>query len=228
MMTARSIVSITNGAGPRGEFGIWSLTVGMNTRLTKETLELLQLFQRKSQKIVECSYMKWIRTQGGLKSTTTWKAGGEVTIEHNYPDSESVDAMVLTVRMFIQDNDQISLRNMSKLSDDGLSNGWHAQLSDVRTKLNEELDNVLPWAFNDKSYTLREIVKAFVYGEFAHTDEVKAAQVKDWTKDELFGQIFRSHLQAGLLRLCEAIAYLERIARLEISGDEIPLPNGML
>lgn len=58
---------------------------------------------------------------GPVASTLSWEQdpdGGSMTVATDGPDNESVRALVLTIRMFIQDRDGISFGQMREIYDD--------------------------------------------------------------------------------------------------------------
>ncbi len=111
-------------------------------------------------------------------------------VEHTIPESEFIGSCILTLRMFFQNNDCISIWRIAELLDDpGLSREWKDFFSEKRDQLNSYLDHPggIGIACGEKLFTNREIFKVFVYGDIAHTNKEKRAIYQEWKN---FGVIF--------------------------------------
>ncbi|MEH2412089.1 ribbon-helix-helix domain-containing protein [Nostoc sp.] len=79
------------------------------TRLSN--IEKLQLFNIKTERLEQYSLWKYIENN---QSTSQISEG---TISNNLPADELIEAPLITLRLFMQDNDCISIRNISKIYD---------------------------------------------------------------------------------------------------------------
>ena len=78
----------------------------------KETLEF---YNEKAEKLQGLSFTSSILNQNSGVHLSWTRDSGILKIDREGPDEESIDAFVLTLRFFMQDNEPTSLRNMAKL-----------------------------------------------------------------------------------------------------------------
>lgn len=106
--------------------------------------------------------IEWDYTQDGV--TVNSKVIG--------PNDEAISAFILKYRLFIQDKDEISLRNMDKLfSTLPIKNEYYFRFKSIRNKINENLDRPSNVTRNNHKVTMREIHDMFIYGVWAHLDD---------------------------------------------------------
>lgn len=98
------------------------------------------------------------------------------------PEREEVDAVLLTIRKLIQNNDPISIQNVVKLSNNYLTIEAMQTLNEIRNSLNKELDSYPPIGVEGKTMNYRELLNVFLYGEYAHTQKNKRNEYKDIQK----------------------------------------------
>ena len=91
--------------------------------------------------------------------------------EHEFwgPDDEATEALVLTLRFFIQDNEPTSLRNMRALYQRELVAPSLAERVNLTcADLNKFLDDRTGLSIADKRFlSYRDVLEIFVYGTFA-------------------------------------------------------------
>src|SRR4051812_44639494 len=85
-------------------------------------LRALRLFLEKEEKLWEFSYSQDIVNKPSGFTLNYDPDTGSMTTRKG-PDGESIDAYVLTFRFFIQDNEQSSIRNMTKHVDSLVAKG---------------------------------------------------------------------------------------------------------
>lgn len=78
----------------------------------KSATDTLLLFNEKADKLEDLSFTKELENSG---VTISGKLGQPVQAQRHGPDDESIDAFVLTMRFFVQDNEITSFRNMADL-----------------------------------------------------------------------------------------------------------------
>lgn len=81
-------------------------------------IKSLSLFNEKASKLSRLSFTKEIfKCSTGVTIKINRKNDGfyELTQERRGPFEEAIDAFVLTIRFFIQDNESVSLRNIAKI-----------------------------------------------------------------------------------------------------------------
>ncbi|MBK8465180.1 MAG: hypothetical protein IPL32_05060 [Chloracidobacterium sp.] len=137
----------------------------------------LELFNLKAEKLNSLSFAKIVqKTDTGL--SISGKRGDDglftVTSERRGPDAESIDAFVLTLRMFLQNNDQCSIGNLqSCYSSILLPEDIREEFRDIRKTLNEYLDDTHEIRLEEKGkfLTRREMIDTMLYGDLAHAND---------------------------------------------------------
>jgi len=76
----------------------------------------LNLFNEKADKLRNSNFVKASVENSGV--SLSWQEGESFQITRTGPTEENVDAFVLTLRFFVQDNERSSFRNISKLYTD--------------------------------------------------------------------------------------------------------------
>jgi len=189
-----------------------------------QTRQILELFVEKADLLETRSFVKHV-TEHGITLNLRMTQDEPTILNQNLPDDEALAALMVTFRMFIQDNDSISLRNLGKLMDDpGLSGNWKAQVKDVRDQNNVHLNNFPPIAVDYEGVrpTSRELLEVFVYGDLAHTSQKKRQQFLTWKSNPFFFQVLQYSFHEIVVSLLEAIHYIAHMTRRELAGEEVP------
>jgi len=82
--------------------------------LDRNDLKTMKLFIDKAEKLRNNSFTKKINSEG-FGITISAKKDGNVNVEKKFPTDESIEAFVLTLRFFIQDNESSSFGNLAKI-----------------------------------------------------------------------------------------------------------------
>ena len=146
-------------------------------------IEKLQLFNRKAERLEQYQLWKYIENN----QSTSEVSGG--TISNNLPDDELIEAPLITLRLFMQDNDHISTRNISKIYDTNpeIPNELKYAFVEYRSNFNnflkkESLFSIesIIWInereYHTTHYTNKEILEALLYGEVAHFTQMEDYQ----------------------------------------------------
>lgn len=104
------------------------------------------------------------------------------TVEFVGVDDDELRSFLLGCRLLIQDNERISVfniwtacRNLMDISE------CFAPINAQRWMLNDFLDQEASIADHaGRSLTHREILKAFLYGSYAHLDRIQAERLQQW------------------------------------------------
>src|SRR5437762_2622610 len=92
--------------------------VSFARRMTKhQQLDTLKDFNEKAEKLLSSSIGKGVLRRD-LRCMVSWSVGNPTTIISPEFDQELLDAFLLTFRMFIQNNDRISIGRMKELYDE--------------------------------------------------------------------------------------------------------------
>lgn len=146
-------------------------------------LEKLQLFNRKAERLERYQLWKYLENnQPSFKIS-------EGTITNTFPDYEFIEAPLITLRLFMQDNDYISTRNITKIyhSNPDIPNKSKEAFVNSRNDFNNFLDKKSSFSIqsliwiNEREhhttdYTNREILESLLYGEIAHFTQMEDYQ----------------------------------------------------
>jgi len=180
--------------------------------ISLDDLKILELFNEKVDKLEKNSFVKHIFSQKtGI--TISWEKEKELRIEKRFPEKESIDSFVLTLRYFIQNNEKISFQNIAKIYDK-LPNDNQCKefFRDAVAKLNDFLDapdNQLSIKESEKVLTKREIFETIIYGELAHANEEKREIYKRWMKNPILASIIENEFNAILGTIMNVLRYIQ-------------------
>lgn len=191
--------------------------------MTDESREALSGFVERAERIARSGYWKKVMEQGGTRVSFSWTRGVGGYYSDNLPDEEARDALLLTARMFVQNNDPVSFGNMAKLEGDpGVSEEWKERVRDVRAALNGYLDSPSAFDIDGKRYTHREIFNVFLYGGLAHTDPKLAPVYRLWRDNKLAFPMINWEFHQVVVELLQAVDYLAHYSKMELNGEQIP------
>ena len=175
-----------------------------------EIINSLRLFNEKADKLMNLGFTKKI---SGEKSGFRFSAkkDGPVVFQRYGPESESIDAFVLTYRFFIQDNDKISFHKMSKIYDES---GMTQDKINAFKNIRENINNFLNSNSITKTDTYREIQDIFIYGGLSHANETQKRIFDRWKRNQLIFKILENEFVWVLANILNAI---QAIARLNLS-----------
>ena len=180
----------------------------------EEIIESLRLFNEKHDKLMSLGFVKKIFEEK-IGFTMSVKKDAPVDFQRHGPEGESIDAFVLTYRFFIQDNEMISFRNMSKIYDEmGITQDKKKAFEGIRETINTFLNSNSMLIIKDKKYTNREIQDIFIYGGLSHANETKKRIFDSWKKDQLIFEILENEFVGVLVNILNAI---QAIARLNLN-----------
>ena len=154
----------------------------VNKMGVSEDIETLKLFNEKAEKLANGGFTTQLKNNNWHLSAKIHddRATG-IQITDNFPDQTSIDAFVLNLRFFIQDNEKSPFRNLSKLYD-GLiiPNLLKDRFRKERASLNDFLGKESSMNNGKKNISNRQILTIFVYGGIAHANRKKKAIFDRW------------------------------------------------
>lgn len=140
----------------------------------------IRLFVSKVEHLESLSYVKTLLTTGSgitMDFTGSRMAG----MRFRGPEREQVDAFVNTLRMFMQNNDSVSIANVATAVDKlPLPREDTQAFRDARGILNEYLDARCAGWFGQRPETNREVLETVLYGELSHTSETARSRYMSW------------------------------------------------
>jgi hypothetical protein len=149
----------------------------------------LRLFNEKADRLERCDFNKIVeaapvsvRISAAIDKPTIVTTKG--------PGEDPVDAFVLTLRFFVQDNERISIRNIAMLYEtSAAADKEKAKVAAVRKALNEYLDSTTFITVNCSQPTRRRIFEVFFYGGLSHANPEKHAEYTMWRSFPPFSAI---------------------------------------
>ena len=179
--------------------------------MTDNSVNDVLLFNEKAELLGNSSLAKAMRQEdsGGLFECS---AEGDYEVVLVGAEGESVDAAFLTWRMFLQNNDRISIRNISKIYANSNDFSSHrTEFEAVRTQINNYLDSPNGIDFFGKNYTNREIIELLLYGSKGHSNREKEADLKTLMDFEPVANMFLNQVNAASANLVKGILLLAEI-----------------
>jgi hypothetical protein len=185
------------------------------------TREVLELFV---QTVDELRGTRFVRdaSERGMNVTMTFTPDS-VDIESTAPDGEAVRSLLLTFRLFLHNNDRISVGSLAKFtSQRDLSQEWKEWITALRDAVNGLLDSNSSLVINTTPLTNRVILETFIYAR-AHTNREKIATLKAWrSASPEFYRLIEHRFFTNLANLLELIFQMAEVTRLELRGEPIP------
>lgn len=152
--------------------------------------EVLEIFVEAAEELANSTFAAQVR-KGVRVSLLSVPKGLATRIEG--PDHEPTKAFLLTLRLFGQDNDETSLRNMAaRVKGLAVSEEAKERFLKSRENFNAFLDAGLHVPVEDSAAaTKRQVFEAFLYGMYAHTAEEHRRTVTRWRQ-----QVYYADLEA--------------------------------
>jgi len=135
-------------------------------------------------------------------------------------DEDEIDAFVLTYRMLSQNNDRLSLANVSDLyCRDWMPEEASARFREAREHLNEYLDSAATMEFGPNKFAIRELVDIVIYGGLAHSNAQKSEIFKAWSANEAIVGLMWVEFQAAMRKALYVFSFLRQLNEAVISAD---------
>ncbi|MGH8008834.1 MAG: hypothetical protein ACREQ3_17740 [Candidatus Binatia bacterium] len=152
----------------------------------EKELRALRLFLEAEARLWEYSYaQKIVNEPSGFN--LSWDQDEGLSSTRSGPEGESIDAYVLTLRLFIQNNERVSIGNTTKNVEALFAKGiitkeQHDAWMEAREHLNKFLDSDTYLSVNKTPLSNRHVLDTVVYGGYAHYDERKRRELDSWKK----------------------------------------------
>ncbi len=175
---------------------------------TASAIKTLNLFNEKADKLESLSFTRKIfGEESGV--SVSWKRGQEVKTERRGPDEEAIDAFVLTLRFFVQDNEKSSLRKMAELYDGlQIDSDLIEDFHKARDALNQYLDSCSFIKINEHQLTQREVFEVIMWGGLAHANEKKKAVYDEWSKIPIVFPMLQNEFVVTLANTLKVLFYI--------------------
>lgn len=191
-----------------------------SSKLIKEVREPLKLFNQKAQKLRNLSFVKQYKETKNAVSIKAEKhpeyGTWNVTVDSKRASDESIEAVSLTLRFFIQDNEKCSFRNLSNLYQQinpivGLSSQYELYRNQLNLFLSNEAQPQPKENEYKKPLLLKDVLEIFMYGGLSHANEKKKQVYDRWMSEEVACAAY-THLFHMIVH--EMIAIISRVAEL--------------
>lgn len=181
-------------------------------------MKALQLFNEKADKLEGLSFSKGLSSTGITISGISGKLGEPIQAQRHGPSDEAIDAFVLTMRFFLQDNETSSFRNMADIYA-GLQVGRDLvkKFNDARTETNTALDKPSPIKLNNTELTYRAIYEVFLWGELAHANPKKKAVYDTWVRDPILFPLLQNEFVWALGIIWKMISFTRALNKAALS-----------
>jgi len=148
-------------------------------------LHTLKLFNEKAEKLNDLSFTKEVTTKKhGV--TFNFNEDRSFSVKRRGPAGEAMDAFVLTLRFFIQDNEKSSLRNLAEIYEKlPILDQKKDRFRRFRKLLNNFLDDKSFYSTRGINCTNRQIMDIFIYGGLAHANKEKKEIYDEWMSDSV-------------------------------------------
>lgn len=174
-------------------------------------VEALKLFNEKAKKLERLSFTKKILTQpSGVKIDFKKETG--VKVKRRGPEENSIDAFVLTLRFFVQDNEICSFRNMAKIYEGlPISTDKKKSFNKIRNFVNTFLNKDSPFVFGKRKLKNRQIFETFMYGGLAHANKEKKKEHEKWVSDPYLEPLLTNEFVWIMAEILKAIFHAEKV-----------------
>jgi ASC-1-like (ASCH) protein len=167
-------------------------------------IDQLKLFNKKAEKILKTGFVKHLKEKRVLRISLTGE-GNKAIVETILPNQDSIDAFVLTFRFFYRSSERCSFGNLAKLYERAqVSETLKKEFSEVRRKVNEDLDRVFPYEIKGCTATTnRDFFDMVLFGGLAHADPPKARE---------FDELMRTPIVADMVQFtfCKILGFMFR------------------
>lgn len=142
-----------------------------------EMVRKLNLFNSKVNELLNSSFLK----KGETGFHISWKRGEGFETVLKYAGDDALRSFVLTIRFFVQNNDDISLQKIKEIYDE-LEDKIKREYNYLRDSLNDYLDSNTHIIYNGEKLTRKKVFKTFLYGHLAHLNKEKRRLYANWKK----------------------------------------------
>jgi hypothetical protein len=172
----------------------------------------LTLFREKAKELESSIFVQSIANSGSLSTSIKGQAGEALSPQRTGPTEDEIRSSVLTIRLFCQDNDRISIRKtatfVNSLTIDQQIKDEYARW---RSELKDFLDAPTSTGFDlgNGPITRRFLFETFLYGFYAHLEDAKLKLISDWRGMPFFADM-KMEFDIILLKFTQAVARLSR------------------
>jgi hypothetical protein len=186
--------------------------------MTAEAISDLETFNDKAAVLLSSTFMDKVRNEESGVSFHWDRTNGAVETLKG-PEGESVSSALFTLRMFMQNNDRISIGNIGKIySVQPKLTTHNSEYEIIKKSLNYQLDVKAGFDFFGKNYTFREALDVYLYAT-GHTNRQKTEELKKITSAPLASSLFKNIVNVSIGTIgfhIESLVSLNEKALLEL------------
>ena len=178
----------------------------------------LELFNEKADVLLHSSFSeKLLRNQSAF--LFSWSEGQAPESVLIGAEGESVDAAFLTLRMFMQNNDRISIGNIAKIYESEFDiSPFRQEFESTRSLINTYLDSKNGIDFFGKQYTNKETIELLLYGSKGHSNRAKESELKGLMLDPIVSNLFLHMVNVAAANLVKGISAISDINKKALLG----------
>jgi hypothetical protein len=181
--------------------------------INESAISAINFFNDKSVKIIESEYVKNL-VDG--KVSLRLKRDGDIIADPEVivPDDLYIESFLLSLRFYIQDNEDISIRNLAKIyNESNIESSLKMRFNKSRNWLLKYLNCKCMVQQEGHNLTRFQVFEFFVYGEYAHS-----------TKKEDFNKLKINNIYYGTYRYIfneVLLMYIKTIKELVSINQEV-------
>lgn len=176
------------------------------------TREQLRVLERFNEKVEKLDRLRFLHDPAQVGAIVEWRKGVGWDRVHVGPEEESIDAAVLSLRFFLQNNEPTSLCNMAVLYPVlGVSAALVTDFRQLRQELNQYLDSPSNLAISDdRQMTYREILELFLWGSLSHANSHHEATFRAVSQTPFF-PLFQADFVATVRNFIRALGLMRDV-----------------
>ena len=182
----------------------------MQTITVEDQIRILERFNEKMDRLRERGFAEDSRGGGAI---VRWEKDRGWDGIHVGPSEKTVEATILTLRFFIQNNESTALSNIAKMyADANIEAEISAQLFEVRDSLNSYLDAPSNLSISEEGpMTHRDILNLFIYGDLAHANNTTTEANYRAIRQTAFFPLFQDDFTKTVQLLMSALIEVQQI-----------------
>ena len=158
--------------------------------------------------------------------TITWKEGQPLQAQRQGPSDEEIDAFVLTIRFFVQDNESISFSKMGELYGQlPISADLNQKFDYARSETNADLDKATPFNVDGFVITFRYVFEVFLWGGLAHANAKKKVVYDSWAQNAILFPLLQNEFIRALAMILNMVFYTRALNKAAL-GEMSPTIRG--